>query len=106
MEEFTDNIRQQAAQALRSMLGQEPTPDIDPILELVAFLLEEGSETSLTADQLLLWNQLGADKQQELIQAINLVMETEKIPLPSSKLSMAVWAEWLVMSTLDRIKME
>lgn len=106
MEEFTDNIRQQAAQTLRSMFGQYPLPDVDPILELMAFLLEKGRGAELTTERWFLWNQLVMDQQAELVQAMNSVLEMEQAPLPTDHAAMRYWAEWLVTSTLDRIEME
>lgn len=111
MDEFTNYTRRQAAGALQALSGQQPTPEFDPILELVAFLLEEstsqpGREAELTMEEWFLWNQLAMDQTQELVQAMNAVLEMEQAPLPMERAAMASWAAWLVASTLDHLETE
>jgi hypothetical protein len=43
MDEFAKRTNERAAEALRRMMQQEVVPEMDPILELIAFLLEDGT---------------------------------------------------------------
>lgn len=113
MEEFTSQVRRQAGQALVTLSGQEPTPGIDPILELIAFVSEvEAEEASLTregdltTEQWLAWNQLVMDRPDQAISAMSEVLELERTELPADLPAMKSWAAWLVLSTLDRLETE
>lgn len=110
MHEFADTIRQQAAEALRPLFKMESSLETDPIVELVGFLLEDGAGGVLslpplpvTTDEWLAWNQLVMDRQQELVETLNEVLEAERVILPTRVAAMREWAAWLLLSTLDRM---
>ncbi|MEX2171083.1 MAG: hypothetical protein WD851_17320 [Pirellulales bacterium] len=103
MNEFAQKIREEAVQALQSQQQQKGNPDNDPIVELVAVLVEEGT---VTTDQWLTWNQLAMDRPEELSQMITKVLEYEKVKLPQDQEALREWAASLLVNTLDRFPQE
>ena len=112
MNEFAIEMRRRAVQAMRQVYRREATPATDPVLELIALLLEDEagdvssrSDCSITTEQWSTWNQLAMDREQELVAATMRVLEAERIALPSQADAMRQWAAWLVAATLDRLEM-
>jgi hypothetical protein len=86
---------------------------MDPILELVGYLLEDGAGgissslgTEVTTDQWLTWNQLSMEQHGELARTITTVLEEEMVELPRELTAMPQWAACLLLSALDRMGME
>lgn len=112
MSEFAIEMRRRAVQAMRQVYRREATPATDPVLELIALLLEDevGDVSSqpgcsITTEQWSTWNQLAMDREQELVAAMMHVLEEERIGLPPQVDAMRPWAAWLVAATLDRLEM-
>ena len=112
MGEFAIMIRWRAEKALREVCGQQATTEMDPVLELIGSLLEDGSggilstaNVTLTNDEWLTWNQLVLEQEGELRQTMTELMEREGITLPSDQQAMRHWAAFLVLSTLDQLGM-
>ena len=112
MDGFAGTIRRQAAEVLRTLQGQEAAMVTDPIIELVAHLLdaEMGDSPTIPADfamteQWICWNRLLAERPRAVRAAINATLEWEKPPLPTVEVMMRVWAARLVLGTLDRLSM-
>ena len=112
MGEFANKTRARAADALRRIYQQEATPGMDPVLELIGFLLEDGaggvlplSEVPVTTEQWLAWSQLTMERQQELVSTTTRVLEGEGMELPSEVDAMRNWAACLLLSTLDQMGM-
>jgi hypothetical protein len=111
MGEFANMMRQRAALAMREVFRQDATPRTEPLLELIGCLLADESEgptpdSSLTAEQWMTWNQLMADRETEVMEAILRVAERERTGLPTRPEAMRAWAAWLVLSTLDEMEMQ
>jgi len=110
MAEFASMIRQRASEVLRQMYQHEATPEIDPILELIGFLLEDGAggvsppaDSSVTTEQWLTWNELALTRQTELVRTMTSVLERERMELPTELVVMRTWAACLVLSTLESL---
>jgi len=111
MGEFAEQTTEQAAKALREILGQEPLPEQNPLLELMGLLLgDEFGEVQppaavpITSQQWLDWHHLALMKPEELLIAINLVLETEQPRLPTELEAMRRWAASLMLKTLDQLE--
>lgn len=109
MGEFARSTRKRAAETVTRLQGQEP--EGDPILQLVSLLLgdEAGdvqiiSQNPISTEEWLLWNQLAMDREEELVQAMTEVLETERLPLPTEEEPMRNWAAFLLQETLDRLR--
>ena len=112
MGEFANRIGERAAEAVRRMYQQEVAVGMDPIVELIGFLLEDGAggvlppaDAPITTPQWLTWNQLVMERQEELVQTMTSVLEEEQAELPSEVAAMRSWAACLLLSTLDRMGM-
>lgn len=112
MDEFASRIEKQAAEALRQVFGQEATPEMSPIIELIGLALADeagscipASATSITTEQWVTWNQLAMDRPQILTQTPSKILEREQSNLPAEMAMLRSWAAWLVVSTLDRMGM-
>jgi hypothetical protein len=112
MGEFANAVRRQAFDTLRSMFHREPPGDTDPILELMAILLEDGAggidalaEAPVTTDQWLSWNRLVTRHMRALARMVTRELEREQSELPVEREAMRVWASRLLLSTLDRMGM-
>lgn len=112
MSEFANLISQRARDALRRVYGQEATPGMNPLLELIVALLEDGAggvsasaEIRVTTEQWLDWNQLALERHEELVQAMEEALEKEEMELPAERDAMRNWAANLLLSTLDRMGM-
>ena len=108
MGEFANSIREQAAEAFRSLARQECPHETDPVIELVAHLLEVETESSLadpaefgTTEHWADWNRLTAVRPRAVRAAITATLEWEKPTLPRAVPMMQVWAARLVLSTLE-----
>jgi hypothetical protein len=112
MGEFAKQVVKQAVEALREIFGQELLPNENPILELMGFLLGDGfgevqppPTVPITSQQWLDWHHLSLTNQEELITALNTVLETEKQKLPTELTAMRTWAASLFLNTLDQLEM-
>jgi hypothetical protein len=108
---FADALRQQAAQALRTMFQHDPDRRADPVLELIGFLLEDGAggvlplpDTPVTTEQWLTWNRLWAEHPRALARAVTQELERERLGLPQGREAMRTWAAQVLLSTLDRLE--
>ena len=113
MDEFVSTIRHRAAQALRQLYNQEMPPRIDPILALIAFLLDDEAggvtpqvDPAVTTQQWLTWSELLLLQHAGLSQTMTLVLERERMDLPTDLAALRNWAACLVLSTLDQIEMQ
>jgi hypothetical protein len=112
MDEFANALRQQAAQALRTMYQHDPGRGADPVLELIGFLLEDGTggvlplpNTPVTMVQWLTWNRLVMEQPRALARTVTRDLEQERLRLPQEKEAMRSWAAQALLSTLDRLGM-
>lgn len=113
MNEFANTIRERAAEALKQIYRQEPTPGMDPVVELVGLLLGDemgGVQSpevySVTTEQWLTWNQMAMEQPKELARSAMTVLKREQMNLPTEPEALRNWAEWLLLATLDQIEME
>lgn len=113
MDEFASLTRAQAAEAFRRHYGEQLTPEMDPILELVAAVLSDGTggvistaENLVTIDQWLAWNQLALQSPNQLSQTAMTILKREQIELPTQPTEIYNWAAWLLLATLDEIETE
>jgi hypothetical protein len=105
-------LSRQAVEALREVLGQEPLPDENPLLELIGLLLGDGfgevqppPTVPITSQQWLDWHHLALMNPKELIAAMNLVLESEQRELPRERETMQTWAASIFLNTLDQLQM-
>jgi hypothetical protein len=110
--QFAKQISKQAVEALREIFGQELLPNENPILELMGLLLGDGfgevqppPTVPITSQQWLDWHHLALMSQEELITALNTVLETEQRKLPTEQTAMRTWAASLFLNTLDQLEM-
>jgi hypothetical protein len=113
MSEFANLMKQRAKDAMGRIYGQEATPGMNPVLELIVALLEDGAggvlarmEMPVTTEQWLTWNQLALERQEDLVQTVKEVLEEEEMELPSEHEEMRSWAACLLLSTLARMEMQ
>jgi len=111
MDEFVKRTTEQAAKALREIFGQAPLPGANPLLELMGLLLgDEFGEVQppaavpITSQQWLDWHHLALMKPEELLIAMNLVLETEQAKLPPELEAMRRCAASLMLKTLDQLE--
>ncbi len=112
MGEFVKQLSKQAAQILREIFGQEPLPDENPLLELVGLLLGDGfgevqspPTIPITSQQWLDWHHLALMQPEELIAAMNFILETEQREFPREREALRLWAASLMLNTLDPLQM-
>jgi len=112
MGEFAKQVSKQAAKILREIFGQEPLPDENPLLELMGLLLGDGfgevqspPTIPISSQQWLDWHHLALMNPQELIAAMNLVLESEQRELPRERETMQIWAASVLLNTLDQLQM-
>lgn len=112
MGEFANEVREWATAALRRMLQQEPTPGMNPIVEWIGFLLEDGAggvsspvDPTVTSEAWLTWNQLAMDREEELVEAMTHILEREQLTPPQKTEALRQWAAGLLLSTLDELQM-
>ena len=112
MGEFVRQVSRQAMEALREVFGQEPLPDQNPLLELIGLLLGDGfgdvqspPTIPITSQQWLDWHHLALMRPEELIAAMNLVLESEQRDLPRERKTMQIWAASIFLNTLDQLQM-
>ena len=112
MDEFVRQISNQAAKALREIFGQAPLPGANPILELMGLLLGDGfgeiqppPAIPISSQQWVDWHHLALMKPEELIAAMNFVLEAEQRHIPREREAMRLWAASLMLSTLDQLEL-
>jgi len=112
MGEFAKQVSKQAAKILREIFGQELLPDENPLLELMGLLLGDGfgevqspPTIPINSQQWLDWHHLALMNPQELITAMNLVLESEHRELPRERETMQIWAACVLLNTLDQLQM-
>lgn len=112
MGEFVRQVSRQAADALREIFGQEPLPNQNPVLELMGLVLGDGfgevqspPAVPITSQQWLDWHHLALMRPEELITAMNRVLETGRRQLPRQRDAMRIWAASLLLSTLGQLEM-
>jgi hypothetical protein len=112
MGEFVRQVNKQAMEALREIFGQEPLPDQNPLLELMGLALGDGfgevqspPAVPITSQQWLDWIHLALMKPEELIVAMNFILETEQRKLPREREAMRLWAASLLLNTLDQLEL-
>lgn len=112
MGEFATMMRRHAASILRTVFQQEPPHGTDPVLELIVFLLEDGTggilplrDTTVTTEQWLTWNRLLQGHPGAVVRMMTRELERERVALPGDKDAMRTWAARLVLGTLDRLGM-
>ena len=112
MGEFVKQASKQALEALRTIFGQEPLPDENPLLELMGLLLGDGfgevqppTTVPISSQQWLDWHHLALMNPEELTAAMNLVLETEQREFPRQREAMRLWAASLMLNTLDQLEM-
>jgi hypothetical protein len=112
MDEFADLNRKRAAEWLRPMFQQEVTPGMDPILELIGCLLEDGAGgvtspvgLQVTTDEWLTWNQFVLSIPKGLSETVAEVLEKEWLGVPIEKELLPNWAACLVLCTLEHMGM-
>ncbi len=112
MGEFANTIRRQAAEIMRSQFHREINPRMDPLLEFIAALLEDGaggirttSEAPVTTDQWLMWNRLVTERESLLVRSMTRALERERLMLPTGMDTMRAWAARLLLITLDCLGM-
>ena len=112
MDEFANTIRRQAAQELRTRFQHDPGHPADPVLELIVFLLEDGTGGVLpppgvpvTTEQWITWNRLVQNQPRAVVRVLTRELERERVVLPGDKDAMRTWSAQLLLSTLDRMGM-
>jgi hypothetical protein len=97
---------------MREFFGREPLPDENPLLELIGFLLGDGygevqppPTVPITSQQWLDWHHLMLMQMEELVAAMNHVLEMERKKLPMELTAMRIWAASLFLNTLERLEM-
>lgn len=109
---FANELRQQAAEALRTMFQHDPGCGADPVLELIDFLLEDGAggilppaDTPVTDSQWLAWNRLLMEHPRALARTVMQELKGEHLGLPKERGAMRSWAAQVLLSVLDRLGM-
>jgi hypothetical protein len=111
MDECVRRVSKQAAKAMREIFGQEPLPWENPLLELMGLLLGDGfgevqspPSVPITSQQWLDWHHLALMNPQELLAAMNHVLETKQRMFPTELTAMQTWAASLFLNTLDQLE--
>lgn len=112
MGEFLNMNRTRATECLQQMFQQKVTSRMDPILELVGFLLEDGAggltspiQLQLTTEDWRTWNQMALSIPKALTETVEEVLEREQLVVPTAKESLQNWAACLVLCTLEYMSM-
>lgn len=110
--EFSRTTRIQARLAIRKLFQREPESESDPVIELIACLLEDGGgavsttpNAPVTTDQWSTWNHLALHGPEALALTLTRELERERPPMPSDPEAMRIWAARLLVATLDRLGM-
>ena len=111
MGEFADKNKKVAAETLRQLFQQEVAPEMDPVVELVGYLLEDGTGgvtalpgCPITTEQWLAWNRLALQLPQRLSQVVALVIKQECLAVPTEQTMLRPWAASILLCTLDRFE--
>lgn len=112
MGEFAESIRAEAASAFWFLTKQECPHGADPLVELIAHLLDAGGADATAnsaefamGETWITWNRSLAERPRAVRAAMNATLEWEKPPLPKSEGMMQGWAARLVICTLARLNM-
>lgn len=112
MDAFLNTARQQAMELLRRVFRQEIPRDTDPLLELLACLLDDGAggiqsppDATVSMEQWLTWNRLVSDHRQAVVRMMTRELRSERIAIPTEMDAMRTWAVRLLLGTLDRLGM-
>ena len=112
MDELSNMNKKRAAEWLRQMFQQDVTRGMDPILELVGCLLEDGAggvaspvELQVTTEDWLTWNKLALSIPKALAETVEEVLEKEWLEVPTVKESLLNWAACLILCTLEHMSM-
>jgi hypothetical protein len=112
MDEFVKQVGKQAVEALREIFGREPLPEENPLLDLMGLLLGDGfgevqspPTMPISSQQWLDWHHLVLTRPEELIAAMNLLLEEQQRKLPQEQEAMRLWAASLLLNTLDQLEM-
>lgn len=111
MVEFAKQVAMQAVEAIREIFGKEPLPEEHPLVELMGLLLGDGfgevqppPAVPITNQQWLDWHYLALVNSEELIAAMNVVLERDRKMLPWEQEAMQIWAASLLLRTLDQLE--
>ena len=112
MGEFVKQVSEQAVEVLREVFGREPLPWENPLLELMGHLLGDGfgevqppPSIPISSQQWMDWHHLALMEPEELVTAIDFVLETQRRKLPQEGEAMRLWAASLMLNTLDQLEM-
>ena len=112
MDEFVKQVEEQAMEALREIFRQEPLPGENPLLELMDLLLGDGfgevqppPSIPISSQQWMDWHHWALMESEELVTAMNFVLETQRRKLPQEGEAMQIWAASLLLNTLDQLEM-
>lgn len=111
MEEFANKVRRDAEEVLQKTFHHKTATGTDPIIELIAFLLNEEERVTqstgvmVTPEQWLTWNRLVSSHQEALARTMTREITREQITLPTEMAELRTWAAQLVLRTLDRLGM-
>jgi hypothetical protein len=113
MYEFLDTNKKRATECLRQMFQQHVTSGMDPILELVGCLLEDGAggvtspiQLQVSPDDWNSWNQMALSIPKALAETVAEVLAREQLEIPTAKESLHNWAACLVLCTLEHMGMK
>lgn len=108
MDEYVQQIEQQAAATLRRLTNQESVTGGSPTVELITQLLADQAggvkapaTTPVTTDDWLLWNQLALERPTELQEVVTSMLARERVVLPSDEEALRRWAACLLLAVLD-----
>ena len=111
MDEFADMNKSAASETLGRLFQQATTPGMDPVIELVGCLLEDGAggitappDYPITTEQWLTWNRLMLHQLQQLSQVVSEVIERECLDLPTDQTVLRPWAACILLCTVDRFE--
>ena len=112
MGEFLEMNKKRATEHLWQMFQQNVTSGMDPILELIGCLLEDGAggltspiQLQLTTEDWRTWNQMALSIPKALAETIEEVLEREQLEVPTAKEALQNWSACLVLCTLEYMSM-
>jgi hypothetical protein len=111
MGEFAREVKKSAKLVLQQTFLPRFEPEMDPVVELIMALLEDGAggvrstpNVTVTTEQWLAWNWLATMQERLLIRLLTNELERERTALPKELDPMRVWAARSILSTLDRFE--
>ena len=112
MEEYAYTVRLEASLLIRRIFQREPDREMDPLLELITCLLEDGAGgvspppgAMATTEQWLTWNHLALNGPDALSRTLTKELLKERSPLPTELEALKSWAARILVATLDRLGM-